>query len=248
MVYSRGARARLAPNIGVMSSNPGVCTWSRRPNSCEERGLSGCKKGLKTVPLAQALLNLKPTQTKHKTLQYLLVWLGLMFNNPCVFGTFLWVFYNPSHLSFTRVESQGFELMTSSSSSSDINYYYSVLCTKVNSWAQLLFHVKNSVSFCGQLPVCILSDREANADLSVDMVYSLEARLFDSQHVGHEFESPSIRLLSETKLLWGKGADVVNWVLRLCQKNRNSWVLNLHKHMERHNVCNQYVFKYTLKL
>ena len=27
---------------------------------CEERGLSGCRKGLKTVPLAQALLSLKP--------------------------------------------------------------------------------------------------------------------------------------------------------------------------------------------
>ena len=26
----------------------------------EERGLSGCRKGLKTVPLAQALLSLKP--------------------------------------------------------------------------------------------------------------------------------------------------------------------------------------------
>ena len=30
---------------------------------CEERGLSGCRKGLKTVPLAQALLSLKPTKT-----------------------------------------------------------------------------------------------------------------------------------------------------------------------------------------
>ena len=28
----------------------------------EERGLSGCRKGLKTVPLAQALLSLKPTK------------------------------------------------------------------------------------------------------------------------------------------------------------------------------------------
>ena len=31
---------------------------------CEERGLSGCRKGLKTVPLAQALLSLKPAKTK----------------------------------------------------------------------------------------------------------------------------------------------------------------------------------------
>ena len=29
----------------------------------EEKGLSGCRKGLKTVPLAQALLSLKPTKT-----------------------------------------------------------------------------------------------------------------------------------------------------------------------------------------
>ena len=29
----------------------------------EERELSGCRKGLKTVPLAQALLSLKPSKT-----------------------------------------------------------------------------------------------------------------------------------------------------------------------------------------
>ena len=29
----------------------------------EERGLSGCSKGLRTVPLAQALLSLKPAKT-----------------------------------------------------------------------------------------------------------------------------------------------------------------------------------------
>ena len=29
----------------------------------EKRGLSSCRKGLKTVPLAQALLSLKPTKT-----------------------------------------------------------------------------------------------------------------------------------------------------------------------------------------
>ena len=32
----------------------------------EERGLSGCRKGLKTVPLAQALLSLKPAKTTAK--------------------------------------------------------------------------------------------------------------------------------------------------------------------------------------
>ena len=30
----------------------------------EERGLSGCRKGLKTVPLAQALKSLKPAKNK----------------------------------------------------------------------------------------------------------------------------------------------------------------------------------------
>ena len=43
----------------------------------EERGLSGCRKGLTTVPLAQALLNLKPAKTnknKQKRLQMKDVW------------------------------------------------------------------------------------------------------------------------------------------------------------------------------
>ena len=34
------------PFMGVMSSNPGTYTWSRRPNTCEERGLSGSGQGL----------------------------------------------------------------------------------------------------------------------------------------------------------------------------------------------------------
>ena len=61
---------RLTPSVGVMSLNPGACTWSRRPNSCEERGLSGCKMGLKTVPLAQALLSLKPAKTQQRFPSY----------------------------------------------------------------------------------------------------------------------------------------------------------------------------------
>ena len=36
-------------------------------NFHEERGLSGCRKGLKTVPLAQALLSLKPAKTPTTT-------------------------------------------------------------------------------------------------------------------------------------------------------------------------------------
>ena len=37
--------------------------WKPETKLREERGLSGCRKGLKTVPLAQALLSLKPAQT-----------------------------------------------------------------------------------------------------------------------------------------------------------------------------------------
>ena len=45
---------------GVVSSNIEACTWSRSPNLMWGKG---CGKGLKTVPLAQALLSLKPAQT-----------------------------------------------------------------------------------------------------------------------------------------------------------------------------------------
>ena len=52
----------------------------------EERGLSGCRKDLKTVPLAQALLSLRPAKTKskqttnmHKTRQILAGLLSLSF-------------------------------------------------------------------------------------------------------------------------------------------------------------------------
>ena len=51
---------RSTPGMGVMSSNPGACTWSRKPKSCEEKGLSGFRK------LAQALLSLKSAQTTTK--------------------------------------------------------------------------------------------------------------------------------------------------------------------------------------
>ena len=37
--------------MGVASSNPEACTFEAgHQNSCEEKGLSGCKKGLETVP------------------------------------------------------------------------------------------------------------------------------------------------------------------------------------------------------
>ena len=44
----------------------------------EERGLSGCRKGLKTVPLAQALLSLKPAQTLK-----LCMFCRLLYSWPC---------------------------------------------------------------------------------------------------------------------------------------------------------------------
>ena len=40
----------------------------------EERGLSGCRKGLKNVPLAQALLSLKPANTPTPILRYSLMY------------------------------------------------------------------------------------------------------------------------------------------------------------------------------
>ena len=72
----------------------------------EERGLSGCRKGLKTVPLAQALLSLKPAKTTlvawvRGTVRYFKVW-GNLHNFPLLakFGVRL-------------QEALGFELTTS---------------------------------------------------------------------------------------------------------------------------------------
>ena len=56
----------LTPHMWVMSSNPGACTWSRRPKLDEEQGLN-LYESLKTVLKAQTLLRLKTcTNSKKK--------------------------------------------------------------------------------------------------------------------------------------------------------------------------------------
>ena len=45
----------------------------------EERGHSGCRKGLKTVPLAQAFLSLKPSKTAtYRLTIYNVVFVGIL--------------------------------------------------------------------------------------------------------------------------------------------------------------------------
>ena len=63
MVYSLGVRA---PGLEYGGREFESRSLHLKPETklCEERGLSGCRKGLKTVPLAQALLSLKPAKTK----------------------------------------------------------------------------------------------------------------------------------------------------------------------------------------
>ena len=58
MVYSQVAR-----KYGVREFESRSLRLKPQTKLREERGLSGCRKGLKTVPLVQALLSLKPTKT-----------------------------------------------------------------------------------------------------------------------------------------------------------------------------------------
>ena len=62
MVYSLVVRARGLEYVGREFEYRSL---HLKPETKlrEERGLSGCRKGLKTVPLAQALLSLKPSKT-----------------------------------------------------------------------------------------------------------------------------------------------------------------------------------------
>ena len=48
-------------------------------------GLSGCRKGLKTVPLAQALLSLKPAKTTNNR-EHLLEFIIKVINIPMIFS------------------------------------------------------------------------------------------------------------------------------------------------------------------
>ena len=53
---------RAASSMGAVSSNPEACTLSRIPNTCEERGLSGCRKG-------QALLSKQQNNKSYSNIQ-----------------------------------------------------------------------------------------------------------------------------------------------------------------------------------
>ena len=71
MVYSLVDRARGLEYGGREFKSRGLHLKPETEHR-EERGLSGCRKGLKTVPLAQALLSLKPAKTRtHKMLIFL---------------------------------------------------------------------------------------------------------------------------------------------------------------------------------
>ena len=62
MVYSLVVRARVL-EYGGREFESRSLHLKPETKLREERGLSGCRKGLKTVPLAQALLSLKPAKT-----------------------------------------------------------------------------------------------------------------------------------------------------------------------------------------
>ena len=62
MVYSLVVKARGLEYGGCEFKSRSL-HWKPETELCEERGLSGCRKRLKIVPLAQALLSLKPTET-----------------------------------------------------------------------------------------------------------------------------------------------------------------------------------------
>ena len=62
-MHSLVVRARGLDFMGAVSSKPEAFQLKPETKLCEERGLYGCRKGLKTVPLVQALLSLKPTKT-----------------------------------------------------------------------------------------------------------------------------------------------------------------------------------------
>ena len=63
MVYSLVVRAR-GLEYGGREFESRSLHWKPETKLREERGLSGCRKGLKTVPLAQALLSHKTRKIK----------------------------------------------------------------------------------------------------------------------------------------------------------------------------------------
>ena len=67
MVHSLVVRAR-GLKYGGREFESRSLHWKPETKLHEERGLSSCRKGLKTVPLAQALLSLKPARTNKQHL------------------------------------------------------------------------------------------------------------------------------------------------------------------------------------
>ena len=67
MVYSPVVRAR-GLEYGGREFESRSLHLKLETKLCEERGLSGCRNGLKTVPLAQALLSLKTRKNKNNVL------------------------------------------------------------------------------------------------------------------------------------------------------------------------------------
>ena len=65
MVYSLVVRARVLEYGGREFKSQSL-HLKPEIKFREERGLSGCRKGLKTVPLAMAFFSLKPAKTNNK--------------------------------------------------------------------------------------------------------------------------------------------------------------------------------------
>ena len=74
MVYSLGVRAR-GLEYGGRELESRSLHIKPKTKLRVERGLSGCRKGLKNVPLAQALLSLKPAKTTSLKLGLSSYWL-----------------------------------------------------------------------------------------------------------------------------------------------------------------------------
>ena len=72
MVYSLVVRAR-GPEYGGLELESRCLHLKPETKLREERGLSGFLKGLKTVPLAQALLSLKPTKTNNTSWDFYII-------------------------------------------------------------------------------------------------------------------------------------------------------------------------------
>ena len=85
MVYSLVVRAR-GLEYGGRELESRSLHLKQETKLREERGLSGCRKGLKTVPLAQALLSLKPAKTTIDAYSLILIPNYVTYNVMCLVG------------------------------------------------------------------------------------------------------------------------------------------------------------------